>query len=183
MSRPKTILTDRDFRFVDFGNFFDGQRTHADEFGVYAQCVPGRQSDEVEKERRQARIATAATKAPIILAREIVERHIGELRRRGVVTVPPTNAGLVLALEQLTHDVASAILDARAVTGLPLREREHVSGEAGPGQAPQDARGEHLPGERERLRRAGGQGDVNVPDRPAGEGAGDGQRPGPRRGV
>lgn len=106
-------LREDEFRTVDFGGFADGERLPADEFGKARQRVAGRTSDEAEKERRTARIATSATKAPILLAREVVERHIGELRRRCLIEVPPQTATLVLALEQLTHDIASAILDAR----------------------------------------------------------------------
>ena len=68
---------------------------------------------EIKEAHRAARIATDAAKAPIVLARFIVERHIRDLRARGLVRVTPNTPALVLALEQLTHDVASAVLDAR----------------------------------------------------------------------
>lgn len=106
-------LTDDDFRSVDFGGFADAERPQGDEFAEWNQRVPGRTREEAEQERRAARIASSAGKAPIILARQVVERHIRDLRARQFITLPPNTPGLVIALEQLTHDVASAILDAR----------------------------------------------------------------------
>lgn len=73
----------------------------------------GSETREESETARQERIAADATKAPIILAKQIVDRHIRELRYRHLIEVPAHTTGLVLTLEQLTHDVASAILDAR----------------------------------------------------------------------
>lgn len=62
---------------------------------------------------RRERIAESATKPPMVLARAIVEQHIRELRAKGIVRLPPNSGALVMSLEALTHDIASAILDAR----------------------------------------------------------------------
>lgn len=70
-------------------------------------------AQDVDEAARAERITDDATKAPIVLARRIVERHIQELRFRHLIEVPPHTASLLLTLEQLTHDIASAILDAR----------------------------------------------------------------------
>jgi hypothetical protein len=72
---------------------------------------------ETEREHRARRIADDATKAPIVLARRVVQRHMTELRARGLLTAPPNAAGLTLAREALEHEVASAILDARLAPG------------------------------------------------------------------
>lgn len=68
---------------------------------------------EADEQARADRIATDAKRTPMVLARRIVQRHVQELRLRHLIDVPPHTASLVLTLEQLTHDVASAILDAR----------------------------------------------------------------------
>jgi hypothetical protein len=72
---------------------------------------------EAYRQERAARIASDATKAPIVLARILVGRHIADLRRRGLVTVKPSDPGLIMALLELSHDIASAVLDARLHDG------------------------------------------------------------------
>jgi DNA-binding transcriptional ArsR family regulator len=68
---------------------------------------------ETEREHWARRIREDATKPPIVLARRVVQRHIDVLRERGLVTVPADHPGYRLAMEALSHEVASAILDAR----------------------------------------------------------------------
>jgi hypothetical protein len=68
---------------------------------------------ETERRHWARRIAEDARKPPIVLARQLVQRHLHELRDRGLLTAPPNSAALTLAREALEHEVASAILDAR----------------------------------------------------------------------
>jgi hypothetical protein len=68
---------------------------------------------ETERQHWARRIAEDAKKPPIVLARQVVQRHIDVLRERGLVTVPSNHPGYRLAMEALSHEVASAILDAR----------------------------------------------------------------------